>query len=111
MALVEENVVEGEITGTDQFVGPLSPALDYAYFNTPLFAFLNIHVKEGDGSWSGVVGLYKSYDGGVTLHHIRSFDVHENTYLFDYEYGVTYYLGIPSDGTFSSGPIPVRLSK
>lgn len=102
--------VTTDITGAGQFTSSISPAKAHAAHRSSRDGYLNVSVVE-NSSWSATVVLQRSFDGGANWHDVKEYTGPTETSITDPEDGVLYRIGIPSDGTYSSGTIPVRLGK
>lgn len=94
--------VEMNLNGNNQWTPWLSPT-----FENPGGDF---NVSVGGSGWSAIITVQRTFDNGVNALDVDQFTGPEQAQGSESEDGVKYRIGI-KPGDYTSGDIPVRISK
>lgn len=107
--MASTRVREEEITGGDQWTDPpITPYQASTSVHQNRDGYLNLSIGEGD--WVGKITLKRKLPGWTKYESVAEFEESIQTNIFDAEDGVQYIIGC-KPGDYTSGTIPVRLSK
>jgi hypothetical protein len=98
-------VVTATVSAQNTFTLGISPT--YKRSSTP-DGRLNISI--GGSGWVAVITLQRTFDAGATWLDVTTYSSPEEAYVEEFEEEVLYRLGCKT-GDFTSGSIPLRLSR
>lgn len=88
-----------EIAAADQFTAPVR-----------LQGLFNLSIERPGAAWTATVTVQRSFDGGATWNDVEAFGAPAQRLGYEPEDGVLYRAGCKA-GEFTSGVVPVRLSR